>query len=76
MRPAVYDVRCMMCGADMGQIAGESFRPPVGAPPPLPRRGGLPRCSLCGGSLYLDPSDPSLFRPTAEQAARLERAIA
>lgn len=76
MRPAVYDVRCMMCGAEMGQVVGGTFHSLADVRPVLPRRGGLPRCSKCGGSLYLDPGDSSLYRPTVQPTARRSREIA
>ena len=52
-----YDVKCMMCGTEVGQILGGKFTQHASCGRPMPRRAGLLRCYHCGGSLYLDPID-------------------
>jgi hypothetical protein len=65
MQVRVYDVRCLMCGTEVGQIVGSAFVAAPGAQPGLVLRGRLPRCAQCGGSLYLDPAEARLLRPPA-----------
>jgi hypothetical protein len=55
-----YDVRCLMCGTEVGYLAFGTFIKHAGCETPLPRRGGLPRCCHCGGTLYLAPMEGSL----------------
>jgi hypothetical protein len=56
MKHVNYEVRCLLCGAENGQIfRGKLIRPEHCAPPR--RRGGMLRCGHCGGSLYLEPID-------------------
>ena len=68
MISANYDVTCMSCGAEVGQILFGRFEPNPARRASAPRKGGLPRCSHCGGSLYFEPTDDY---PRA--AARAER---
>ena len=52
-----YDVKCMLCGAEVGQILAGKFTQHNGCSASMPRKGGLLRCCHCAGSLYLDPID-------------------
>jgi hypothetical protein len=52
-----YDVRCLMCGTEVGSLAFGRFIKHAGCARPLPRKGGLPRCCHCGGTLYLAPME-------------------
>ena len=52
-----YDVRCMACGVEVGQILFGRFEPNLPHRTSAPRMGSLPRCGQCGGSLYLEPTD-------------------
>lgn len=63
---ADYDVKCMMCGVEVGQIVGGRLIRHAGCTASMPRKNGLARCCHCGGSLYLDPLDV--------YGARLQRA--
>ena len=47
------DSRCLTCGTEVGQIAFGRFIKHVGCGAALPRKGGLPRCCRCGGTLDL-----------------------
>jgi hypothetical protein len=51
---------CYHCGSEVGHVVTVSTDPTTRRlvraghlEAPLPRRGGLPRCARCGGSLYL-----------------------
>jgi hypothetical protein len=55
-----YDVRCLMCGTEVGSLAFGRFIKHACCARPLPRKGGLPRCCHCGGMLYLAPMEGSL----------------
>jgi hypothetical protein len=50
-----YDVKCMMCSEEVGQVLSGRFVHHQGCALPMQRRGGMLRCCHCGGSLYLDP---------------------
>lgn len=56
-RATDYDVKCMLCSAEVGQIVSGKFSQHDGCRNALPRKAGMPRCCHCGGSLYLDPID-------------------
>lgn len=56
-RDEQYDVRCLMCGTEVGQVAFGRFIKHPGCAAGLPRTGGLPRCCRCGGTLYLAPME-------------------
>ena len=49
-----YDVRCLMCGTEVGRILDGRFRVHAGCSRPLVRAGRQLRCCECGGSLYLE----------------------
>jgi hypothetical protein len=57
MKRVDYEVRCLLCGAEIGSIVFGHFERHAGCSTPLPRRFGLLRCCQCGGSLYLEPID-------------------
>ena len=54
-RATDYDVKCMLCGTEVGQILRGRFSQHAGCDAAMPRKGGMLRCCHCGGSLYLDP---------------------
>jgi hypothetical protein len=54
VKSANYDVKCLPCGAQLGQILRGKFVRPSGGAAPLVRRGGMPCCCHCGGSAYLE----------------------
>jgi hypothetical protein len=68
-----YDVKCMLCGAEVGQILAARFTKHAGCTATMPRRGGMLRCCHCGGSLYLDPID---VYPASIDRAQVARARA
>jgi hypothetical protein len=68
-----YDLRCLMCGTEVGHLAFGRFIKHAGCAAALPRRGGLPRCCHCGGTLYLAPMESSL--PELDRR-RLDRTLA
>jgi hypothetical protein len=53
-----YEVKCMLCSAEVGQILSGKFTRHTGCGASMPRKGGLLRCCHCGGSLYFDRIDP------------------
>jgi hypothetical protein len=72
-----YEVKCMLCGTEVGQILSGKLKKHAGCTATMPRVGGLLRCCHCGGSLYLDPIDVNssmldraqIARTMAEEAA-------
>lgn len=50
-----YDVKCMLCGTEVGQVLGGTFKQHADCSAPMPRQAGTRRCCHCGGSLYFDP---------------------
>jgi|SwirhisoilCB2_FD_contig_31_21467438_length_521_multi_2_in_0_out_0_1 hypothetical protein len=65
-----WDVKCMLCGTEVGQIIGGSFKKHAGCPGKLPRVGKMARCCHCGGSLYLDPVDGNVSQLARMKAMR------
>ncbi len=61
-----YEVKCLLCGTEVGQVVNETFQKHAGCTRPLPRNGGTWRCCHCGGSLYLEPINVS--RAPADRA--------
>ena len=57
MQSANYDLKCLMCSADVGQILGHTFVPGPDHRGPVPDRLSTLRCGHCGGSLLFEPSD-------------------
>lgn len=75
-KSANFDVKCMLCSAEVGQILNGRFQQ-HGCKQEMPRKAGMLRCCHCGGSLYLDPIDvyPALLnRAAARMAAAHEAA--
>ena len=65
---ANFDVKCMMCSAEVGQILnGKFLKHACGQE--MPRKAGMLRCCHCSGSLYLDPIDvyPAMMDRSAAQ---------
>ena len=52
-----YDVKCLMCGIEVGHIVFGRFIKHADCAAALPRKGGLPRCCHCGGTLHLAPME-------------------
>ena len=77
-----FEVKCLACSAEVGQVLNGAFTPEPAAAPIL-RRGGLPRCGRCGGSLYLEPSwigsarlrPPGAMNSSRRESDRERRAI-
>jgi hypothetical protein len=58
-----FDVKCLSCSAEIGQIwNGRFFHDPACVTQP-PRRGGTLRCCRCAGRLYLEPNLDNLLPP-------------
>jgi hypothetical protein len=56
MPTASYDVKCLSCSAEIGQIwHGRFFHNPA-CPTLPPRPAGTLRCCRCAGRLYLEPN--------------------
>jgi hypothetical protein len=75
--PVVYEVNCMLCGTEVGEIRDKRFVHQPGCDRPPTVRGGKLRCCRCGGSLYMERADTvnaSLRARAAEEMARLQLA--
>jgi hypothetical protein len=57
VRDADYEVKCMLCGTEVGQVVNGALKQHDGCNTPMPRKGGMARCCHCGGSLYFDRID-------------------
>ena len=57
MSSQVYEVRCMMCGSEVGEVRERRFVHHPGCERPLPVRSGKLRCCRCAGSLYMERAD-------------------
>ena len=57
MASQVYEVRCLMCGSEVGEVRESRFAHHAGCGRSLPVRGGKLRCCRCGGSLYMERVD-------------------
>jgi hypothetical protein len=55
---ADYEVKCMLCGTEVGRVVSGRFKQHDGCGAPMPHKGGLRRCCHCGGSLYFDRIGP------------------
>ena len=70
-----YELTCMMCGTNVGQLLGGKFIPHASGALAIRTSGGL-RCSRCGGSLYLEPIDAAVSSlDPLVRAAQIEAAI-
>ena len=61
MRSANYDVKCLSCATEAGQIILGRFVPRPGGRASAADKIGMLRCSHCGGSLLLEPTDVYAF---------------
>jgi hypothetical protein len=68
-----YEVKCMLCSTEVGQILNGRFQQHGGCSNAMPRKGGLLRCCHCGGSLYLDPTD---VYPASIDRAQIAKIVA
>lgn len=69
----MFNVHCMLCGRQAGQVRAGRFRRMPGAPKPR-ISGNRTSCGYCGGSLYLEADDSpfarTVVRPQEIAAAR------
>ena len=72
MGSPVYEVHCMLCGSEFGEIRERRFVHHSGCERLVPVRNGQLRCCRCGGSLYMERADTL----TASLRARAERELA
>jgi hypothetical protein len=70
-----FNVHCMLCGRQSGQVRDGKFRRLPSAPP-LAVRAGQSRCGFCSGSLYLEAEDSPFNRDMGSfaRAAAAKRA--
>ena len=54
MQVADYNVICLLCSREAGQILAGRFVRHADCPTPLSHTGRRPRCCHCGGSVYLE----------------------
>jgi hypothetical protein len=59
MKNLDFDVKCLLCGFELGQIISGKFIRSGDTPRPVARPDGTYRCTRCGGSLYFEPVDSS-----------------
>jgi hypothetical protein len=57
MDPRVYDMTCLLCGTQVGELRGGRFYHHAGCTSAPTVRAGILRCCRCGGSLYMERSD-------------------
>jgi hypothetical protein len=53
----IFEVHCMMCGSEVGEIREGRFVHHRGCERTPPVRRGILRCCRCGGSLYKERAD-------------------
>lgn len=70
-RSANYDVKCMLCGMEVGQILNGRFLKHTECMSQMPVKSGMRRCCHCGGSLFLDPIDVYPSAINRVEAARI-----
>jgi hypothetical protein len=58
MSASAYDVICLLCGFQTGQLAGSVFTPSKGCLPSDGTPSRRLRCCRCGGSVYLEATEP------------------
>ena len=68
-----YDVKCMLCSTEVGQIVNSKFTQHAGCANKMPRKLGMLRCCHCGGSLYLDPTD--VYQTGLDRAQLMKAAV-
>jgi hypothetical protein len=69
MESWVYEITCLLCGTEVGELRSGRFRHHAGCSRIPAVRAGSLRCCRCGGSLYMERAD-------ALSAALLSRAAA
>jgi len=71
----IFNVHCMLCGRQSGQLRNSRFQRLEGAPAPK-SDGRRTVCGFCGGSLYLEADDSPFARIAArpEEIAAVRRA--
>ena len=72
----IWDARCLMCEALVGQVIGGKFAHNPNCALPLRVGEGRLRCCRCGGTLYREPaSEPMAQAPNGGQvrAANLSK---
>lgn len=74
MTHPTYEIHCMLCGTEVGEIREGRFLHHRGCDRPVPVRGGRIRCCRCGGSLYLERADNLTARLQARVNPELARA--
>ena len=57
MDPRVYDMTCLLCGTQVGELRGGRFYHHAACDSAPIMRAGILRCCRCGGSLYMERSD-------------------
>ncbi len=57
MEPRVYEITCLLCGTEVGELRGSRVRHHAGCNQELVVRAGALRCCRCGGSLYMERAD-------------------
>lgn len=58
MQDTDYNLKCLMCSADAGQVVDGMFLPNTGHLTPVPNKISMLRCGHCGGSLLREAIDP------------------
>ena len=78
MPSASYDVKCLSCGAEIGQIWNGRFYHHPACPTLASRPAGRLRCCHCAGRLYLEPSLDNVAPAVdwSELARRVPRDVA
>ena len=67
--PALWDARCLMCEALVGQVVGAKFIHNPNCSLPLRVGEGRLRCCRCGGTLYREPATELMAEvPSGTQA--------
>ena len=78
MDPRVYDMTCLLCGTQVGELRGGRFYHHAACDSTPFMRAGTLRCCRCGGSLYMERSDTISAalgsRPSAQTLSGLARA--
>ncbi len=68
--PALWDARCLMCEALVGQFVGGKFVHNPNCGLPLRVGDGRLRCCRCGGTLYREPASEIMASTPAVGQAR------
>ena len=73
MAERVFELHCMLCGTEVGEVREERFVHHPGCERRPTVRGGFLRCCRCGGSLYRERVDQLVLNARARVAASLAR---